>query len=130
MHRFIIFYTCTLPFLSVLHTCTDAILMLWSKLNPLYSLIASVFFVCGWYTQVAFWMTCEASSPDGLVDASCPQHVFYYTSVSMQTVGARLAFGFIVPILYLIYLAVSASLVHRQRKDRKASLVKQDDISL
>lgn len=58
-HRFFVFYSATTPVLTIIHAALDLILYLMALLHPVYALIGSVIFVCGWAIQVAFWAQCD-----------------------------------------------------------------------
>ena len=127
-----IFYSVTMPFLTILHALTDLVLTYLSMFTPLYVLIASAIFVCGWLTQWSFWANCEASSL-GLEYGKCPQERLQYPNRQREGAtyegpppigidgaksNARMAFGFLVIVSYLVIMTWAAVKVHRKRMER------------
>ena len=53
--RLFIFYSITTPLISILHASLDLALHLMTLARPTYGLIGSIFFICGWAAQIAFW---------------------------------------------------------------------------
>ena len=135
--RFMIFYSATMPFLSVLHAFIDLLLRCLSMFSPIYALIASVVFICGWLTQWSIWVNCEASTL-GLEYGNCPQKRLQYldrnegqqrkrdsykgpppVGIDGAKSDARIAFGFLVIVSYLVVMAWAAVKIHRTRIERK-----------
>lgn len=105
--RYFVFYSGTMPFLTILHTALDLFLYFVAMLNPVYALIGSVVFLCGWAVQVGFWAQCDL--PAGLENATpgtCYQsHVQKdpkggdLQGISTGLNNAKVAFGFMVLVL-------------------------------
>jgi len=61
---YFVFYSVTSPLISILHAALDLTLHLATLADPIYVLVGSVIFVCGWAAQMAFWT--EGDLPDSL----------------------------------------------------------------
>ena len=55
----VIFYSGTLALLTIIHSILDLCLYAAKILHPIYALIGSLHFICGWVVQVSWWTTCE-----------------------------------------------------------------------
>ncbi|KAF2418933.1 hypothetical protein EJ08DRAFT_666071 [Tothia fuscella] len=72
----VIFYSGTMPLLSIIMTTVGIILAYRKKVTPLYSTILSAAFLASWCVNVGWWITCDWAStlPGG---NTAPKNVFY-----------------------------------------------------
>lgn len=52
---YFVVYSVTTPMLSIIHAALDLTLHLATLANPIYALVGSIIFVCGWAVQMMFW---------------------------------------------------------------------------
>lgn len=84
----IVFYSGTVPLLSILAFLLALFLHLRSVLSIPFALIISTITAVGWITQASIWLNCEVSGPRiaESVPSYCPRY-------SLQDQGAELARG-------------------------------------
>ncbi|KAL8917128.1 MAG: hypothetical protein Q9208_008134 [Pyrenodesmia sp. 3 TL-2023] len=121
--RQFLFYSVTVPFLSVFHATFDLMAFSIGRLHPRYALAASTLFLCGWAVQLGFWTQCDL--PENLDTATTCMQTYIRRNprggpdllgISEGLARSKVAFGFLVLVLYAAYLSVAAAAVHKQRK--------------
>lgn len=101
---YFIFYSGTLPLLGTFHALVDLTLHVLGLLQPIYALVGSLLFLCGWSTQVGFWTQCDlTSSLETNGYGECYQ--FYVKDheddgvLSSGLANAKVAFGWIIVVM-------------------------------
>ncbi|KAI9786312.1 MAG: hypothetical protein M1816_008053 [Peltula sp. TS41687] len=118
----LVFYTLTVPVLSLFHASTDLILFFRSGLAPLYSLVGSIVALGAWWTQWGILLDCESGGDDGNgVESYCPNYNFMEigNQFDYYMVTALLGLEAVIWAAYAVYLGFAATAVHRQRRERK-----------
>ena len=106
--RFFVFYSGTMPFLTLLHASLDLVLHFLALLNPLYALTGSLAFLTGWAVQLGFWTQCDITSNMNVNGGrgTCYQFFVEKTRDNGDLVGvpvglanAKVAFGYMLLVL-------------------------------
>jgi hypothetical protein len=138
LSRKIIFYSATMPFLSIIHSIADLGLSQTKRLSPVYVVTASSIFFVGWLTQWTIWMDCEVTGIGfGNDSSACFQRDLDHiepglipTKSSEAVVNARAGVGFLVLFLYGSYMVCAALALHKNRQFRKLSSMPGKPIAL
>ncbi|KAL8707121.1 MAG: hypothetical protein Q9220_007798 [cf. Caloplaca sp. 1 TL-2023] len=128
-----LFYSITVPFLSVLHATFDLIAICTQRLHMVYTLTASALFLCGWAVQVGFWTQCDIPENLDTTDMCMqsfiqrdPRGGYDLLGINEGLATSKVAFGFIVLFLYAAYLIVVAVALSKQRKRKHGAATPPD----
>jgi hypothetical protein len=62
IESWVVFYSGTMPVLSIFMAGVGILLSLRKKITPLYSTIISAVFLCGWCVNLGWWIACDWST--------------------------------------------------------------------
>lgn len=117
------FYSCTVPFISIVHSSVDLLLYLRLNLAPTYALVGSVVMFLVWLVQLTFLMQCEVVGISDIgISKFCPNYGLeseWYDPLG-PVLSTFTAFGFLLSVGYIVYLSCAATAVSRAKKERMA----------
>ena len=131
--RQLVFYTGTMPFLTLFWAALDIGLASMASLSPMHALISSIALLSGWLIQFSIWMQCELTAPvmqEGFSGSPwCPnaQLSVFDDASTLQNVTENLAcarafIGLVVAVGAFVYMVLAAVSVARNKKATKTNL--------
>ena len=116
----LIFYSATMPLLSVLWAVLSLFIVIRRTMHPISALITSIILFIGWVNQVAFWYTCEPSYVWASPKDFCPtydltEYQIAYWNISGLGTGKN-SLGVLVIIFLAAFIALASIAVSTCRK--------------